>query len=567
MRDKSPEVSSFSHSKFLSVSPQLQPGSTPPPSHTIHPPYSLGLVAYIEMNVPTLNMSNILHNDSLLFSPVSEWEHSTSVDNFSLNFNAMSSASSYSPLPTARMLRNRYSPEGSEPEHQMCVSTHQVFDVPPPSVESSPAPEMPDSPQPSPQPSPAVVVPSKRPSTSTPVPAKKPRPSGDRITTKDFIPPDVSGLSKREARLVKNRAAAFLSRQRKREEFECMEVRVAELEQENARLHALAGSGKQEEPQEELLSEVEQLRRQLAAAEQRERELSAELSKTAAQSQPVKMEAFEPVLPLPSRSISTQPQTKSGASLGLMVLLCALPTLLSVPTHSTLPTTFSFPITDPSCATSSSSFDMNSIVPGDFDWAFNSASSIMDLDVDANGRVSGSSSMSTSSKKLEFVDADSQALGLNGLDISFDAMASQDGKIRVRIHPPPTSSSSTTAASSPEAHSDSDDQSMWGGSDSGAPTSGTQTPSLDADPLGPFLGFGGDYSLDSMSHLSGMSVDSGDLSGLSYSPPSFDFGSSFGSSDVFGSSSGSSGKRRVRIALKSLPGEGSEGGEWEVQVC
>ena len=44
------------------------------------------------------------------------------------------------------------------------------------------------------------------------------------MSTKDFVPPDVSGLSKREARLVKNRAAAFLSRQRKREEFEHMEM-------------------------------------------------------------------------------------------------------------------------------------------------------------------------------------------------------------------------------------------------------------------------------------------------------------------------------------------------------
>lgn len=35
-----------------------------------------------------------------------------------------------------------------------------------------------------------------------------------------FVPPDTSGLTKREARLVKNRAAAFLSRQRKREQFE-----------------------------------------------------------------------------------------------------------------------------------------------------------------------------------------------------------------------------------------------------------------------------------------------------------------------------------------------------------
>lgn len=44
------------------------------------------------------------------------------------------------------------------------------------------------------------------------------------MSMKDFVPPDVTGMSKREARLVKNRAAAFLSRQRKREEFELMEV-------------------------------------------------------------------------------------------------------------------------------------------------------------------------------------------------------------------------------------------------------------------------------------------------------------------------------------------------------
>lgn len=65
---------------------------------------------------------------------------------------------------------------------------------------------------------------SKRASSSTAAggaPAKKARTC---MSTKDFVPPDVSGLSKREARLVKNRAAAFLSRQRKREEFESMEV-------------------------------------------------------------------------------------------------------------------------------------------------------------------------------------------------------------------------------------------------------------------------------------------------------------------------------------------------------
>ena len=42
----------------------------------------------------------------------------------------------------------------------------------------------------------------------------------ERVPSKAFVSPGVTGLSKREARLVKNRAAAFLSRQRKREELE-----------------------------------------------------------------------------------------------------------------------------------------------------------------------------------------------------------------------------------------------------------------------------------------------------------------------------------------------------------
>ena len=59
--------------------------------------------------------------------------------------------------------------------------------------------------------------------------APKKRGNG-RITVAEFVPPDVTGLSKREARLVKNRAAAFLSRQRKREEFESMEAYVFSLD-------------------------------------------------------------------------------------------------------------------------------------------------------------------------------------------------------------------------------------------------------------------------------------------------------------------------------------------------
>lgn len=130
------------------------------------------------------------------------------------------SVSSDSPIPAARMLKST-----SSDSEQLCLPTHQVFDFPEAktlflpsdhsnhdrlsiSIDSSVAPSA-----------------SKR-SAASPAPSvtKKPRAVAERISTKDFVPPDVSGLTKREARLVKNRAAAFLSRQRKREEFEFMEM-------------------------------------------------------------------------------------------------------------------------------------------------------------------------------------------------------------------------------------------------------------------------------------------------------------------------------------------------------
>lgn len=338
-----------------------------------------------------------------------------------------------------------------------------------------------------------------------------------------------------------------------------------ELEQENARLLSLAQHGgkqsQQPAPQEKLLSEVEKLRAQLAAAEARERELNDQLSQKEA-TPVVKPESTEPELHLIPRAPSSQAIHKGGASIGLMVLLCALPTLLTLPAHSNLPTTFSLPLSNTNSLQAPSAFDMQSFMPGDFDW-MSSSGSVMDFDMDDTRSINGGSS-----KKLEFVDADSEALGLSGLDISFDATSSEDGKIRVRIHPP--ASTTVSSAPSPEAHSDGDDQSMWGGSEFG----GAASPSAsDEDHLGPFLGVGADFPL-SGPH---MSVDSAsDLS----SPTSTSFSSSAISSDAFdfnfgdiGSNFASfgvatpAGRRRVRIALKSMPGEGSEGGEWEVQLC
>ncbi|KAI0821126.1 hypothetical protein BC629DRAFT_427875 [Irpex lacteus] len=506
--------------------------------------------------VTTINMSNYIASDVPLSPISSDWETSSNLDLSTLNY----SYPVASPLPVSKMLRGRMSPDNSDSEPQLCLPTSQVFDMsyaPTPEAMSSPPSETEQLP-PTPPSRHASVVPSKRPSTSGTSVSKKAR--GSAVSTKDYVPPDVSGLSKREARLVKNRAAAFLSRQRKREEFETMELRVAELEQENARLMALAQK-KQEPPEEELLSEVEQLRAQLAAAEARERELSEQLTRKS--EEPAKEVTPEPELTLAPRVAPSQSLHKSGASLGLMVLLCALPTLLTLPTHSNVPTTFSLPLSNTNSVQASSTFDMNSFMPGDFDWMTSGAGSMMDFDMDGLDMLSRP--RMDSSKKLEFVDEDSEALGLSGLDISFDATPSEDGKIRVKIHPPASSSAPVSSAPSPEASSDGDDQSMFGGSDFGGAPSPAASDFLSDDKLGPFLGVGSDFpsmAIDSSSDLSSPTSTSFSSSGLS-EPFDFNFGDLASGFSV----STSTGRRRVRIALKSMPGQGREGGEWEVQLC
>ena len=103
-----------------------------------------------------------------------------------------------------------------------------------------------------------------------------------------------------------------------------MPSRVAELEQENARLQALAQkSASHEGNPRELISEIEQLRARLAAAEQRERELNCQLSKRPLT---VKTELSEPRLPAsPARHppFPVQPKSsdKTSASLSLLVSL------------------------------------------------------------------------------------------------------------------------------------------------------------------------------------------------------------------------------------------------------
>lgn len=189
------------------------------------------------MNVITpLNMSHLIHSDAPL-SPFSDWDHAHQYSPTSLEFppslhfnygslpspsRSVGSTSSGSPLSVSRVLRGRLSPDDLDNE-QLCLPTSQVFDMtyaPSPDAYSSSPASVQEALPPMQQSAASSVVPCKRSSSVASSVSKKPR---STMSTKDFIPPDVTGLSKREARLVKNRAAAFLSRQRKREEFESME--------------------------------------------------------------------------------------------------------------------------------------------------------------------------------------------------------------------------------------------------------------------------------------------------------------------------------------------------------
>ncbi|KAH9888464.1 hypothetical protein C8Q73DRAFT_655547 [Cubamyces lactineus] len=585
------------------------------------------------MHLPALHMSHIIAPDAPLTSPISDsipvpWDRDPALaalyDPFSLPLSASPPGVMPGAMPdTRKVLRSRMSPDESS---EQCLPTHQVFDFVP---DATPAPQMSSaastpesSPQAPPQPLPqrtashhtssfsaagspapsagSVVVPAKRPSVGPTTATKKAR--GERITVKDFVPPDVTGLSKREARLVKNRAAAFLSRQRKREEFENMEIRVAELEQENARLLALAQQSQSQSPAQSdqgLLSEVEQLRRQLAETQQRERELAAKLSSVPAQEDAparkadgVKVEAVEPQLPA---SLRAHKGERSGASLGLMVLLCALPTLLSMPAHHAMSSSVSFnsAASHSHSHSHSTSLDMATFPTSDYDWNLGLGSGAMDLDLAPSSLASEERSSEPEFKKLEFVDVDAEKLGLSGLDISFDASAAKDGRIRVRIHPPSSTGTSSSASEngsdgSAQIKEQEEDQAMWHDAE---------------DDLGPFLGIGANdfdfeshglhpsldlayppssySSLSSFSASSSPSIVSSPTSAFFPSVPSpsqlpgeyeFELGSEYGSVGSGMSRAGSpgasgSGRRRVRIALRGMPGKGKEGGEWEVEVC
>jgi hypothetical protein len=156
-----------------------------------------------------LPMPQILSADASLLSPVPAEPATLHTDetaalqmpDFFAYKHYPSYAALYAPTPDAPgPLRLRASPDlaASQEEPSACISPEQVFDLCGESMPATPEPIMHQAED-------YLSTGAKRASPEASAPSKKPRPAGERITTKTFVPPDVTGLSKREARLVKNR--------------------------------------------------------------------------------------------------------------------------------------------------------------------------------------------------------------------------------------------------------------------------------------------------------------------------------------------------------------------------
>ncbi|TRM69118.1 hypothetical protein BD626DRAFT_562913 [Schizophyllum amplum] len=457
-----------------------------------------------------------------------------------------------------RMLR--LSPDTSDSEQQLCMPTSQLFEFPQ-QASIPPAAPSPTSPADEGRYQEVTLKRSASPDSIPPQSAiQTKKRTGERVTTKDFVPPDVSGLSKREARLVKNRAAAFLSRQRKREEFELMEVRVAELERENARLLSLTQSGSDKlvpggvQPADAaLLTEVERLRARLADAEARERNAGAafsNLSRHASHDVPVKMEpqdiAFNSQT---ARSSAMQSPLATGVGLGLMVLLCALPALLrTYGAASAMPP---------------SHIDLNTILTPELNWHRQGDGVVLDLDVDDQGRPRSlaANPALAAIRRLELSGTNASAIvGLGGRELAFAATSSESGRIRVRVCPPSARSESPKAFPSPRSSSASDGSSIAASSLSSAWLPSLESLSMpaafSAGMPDPFFGMGqGDYG------MSYPMMCATELGPTVYSPTESSFASALGH-DFAMAAVEDPARHQMQIALKA-----ASDSDWTAQFC
>lgn len=370
--------------------------------------------------------------------------------------------------------------------------------------------------------------------------------------------------------------------------------RVGELEQENERLRTLVDgrpspARASSEDSSTDSQELEQLRIQLAQAKEREAELMRRLEASTSQ---VKTEPCDPTMSdtassaessptLGPTSLVGVPTAKSTASLGLMVrssssssmmghmltqyhkaLLCALPSILSksssdsgLPSQSILgDLQWDAPCFLPAPTGSAPALGCN------FDWSEPSLESgaAQHAGVDIERQPSAAASDCVW-KKLEFEGEDESQLesyGLGSLDISFNTEQAKDGKFRIRIH-----SSVAPAESKDERRSP-----TLIGSPVESLTVPLGLPSPASDASFPPYAF--------QSHESDIDVPVTDLHTNPFSaqysqaePLAQFFGMPSSPFDLSGCQGPVQASRRcIRIALKSLPQSGCEGGEWEVEM-
>ncbi|QRV97924.1 bZIP transcription factor [Ceratobasidium sp. AG-Ba] len=277
-------------------------------------------------------------------------------------------------------------------------------------------------------------APMQQPESSPPAPASAPKRQRTQISSKDFVPPDVTGLSKREARLVKNRAAAFLSRQRKREEFEELERHCQDLERENARLQASLGQSpskklkaSESEPSQDALVELARLREANAELAAQNAQLSAQNAQLTAENARLQQREVSPkvedddgsmLLSEPPSRRETKEKHGTG-SVALMVLMISL-SLLGKPLASGVNNARGRPaltsLHTPSAPQPSSTFDF--VLPrtnSDYEWL----TSPTDLEHD-DFAVPSTSSVSYSAQQQTSTTRTLTVQGLENLEIPSD---------------------------------------------------------------------------------------------------------------------------------------------------
>ncbi|KAG8735926.1 hypothetical protein FRC10_010006 [Ceratobasidium sp. 414] len=323
-------------------------------------------------------------------------------------------------------------------------------------------------------------------STPAPAPASAPKRARAQISSKDFVPPDVSGLSKREARLVKNRAAAFLSRQRKREEFEELERHCQDLERENARLQAGLGQSpskklksSESEPSQDVLAELTRLRESNAQLAAQNAQLSAQNAQLTAENTRLAQLDVRPkveddddsmLLSEPTARREKETKEKHGTgSVALMVLMISL-SLLGKPLTSGVNNARGRPaplsLHTPSAPQPSSTFDF--VLPrtnSDYEWL----TSPTDLEHDdfavpSASSVSFAASQASTTRTLTVQGLENLDIPTDIRDFNFEMDVDERDARNVVLavsNPGSTASSDASSLSSPSSTSISTLDSAW----------------------------------------------------------------------------------------------------------